>query len=256
MSKDRFDFKYFSIYQGSCGMKVGTDGVLLGSWAKITDGDNSNNTENMIANDSHQRILDIGTGTGLIALMMAQRYPGAEIDAIDIDEDACNTAQENVDNCRFNNSIIVKRCSFQEYVELLDKEGKLCYYDGIVSNPPFFEKSLKNPNEKKSVARHTDTLPFTELIKGVTKLLMEWGVFSVILPLEVVEQFVAECYLSGLYLSCKCSIKTVEHKDPKRFLLSFTKHHHSKVKSTTELLMNAEGNRSDWYKKITDDFYL
>ena len=142
-------------------MKVGTDGVLLGAWA-----------------EGGKRILDIGTGTGLIALMMAQRFPASTIDAIEIDSDAASQAVDNVKLSSFSNIVHVMNGSFQDFASSMPSKQ----YDSIVSNPPFFNNSLKNPDEARMLARHTDTLSFRDLFHGVEKLLMDDGVFSAIIP--------------------------------------------------------------------------
>ena len=155
-----FRFKQFEILQDRCAMKVGTDGVLLGAWAS-----------------GGTRILDIGCGTGLIALMMAQRFPAAQVVGIDIDEEACGQARENVTASPFGDRIDVAHCRLQDY------SGE--EFDAIVSNPPFFLNSLKNPDSKRAMARHADTLPFRDLWQGVKRLLSENGIFSVVLPSDV-----------------------------------------------------------------------
>ena len=145
MPNPYFRFKKFTVYHDRCAMKVGTDGVLLGAWVNVS-GDN---------------ILDIGTGTGLISLMMAQRNEKAVIDAIDIDSDAVSQAKDNIGNSPFSNRINSWNASLQEFSSKVEKR-----YDVIVSNPPFFVQSLKSPNKERSVARHTDSLPVADLIKG------------------------------------------------------------------------------------------
>ena len=125
-------------------MKVGTDGVLLGAWAK-----------------GGKRMLDIGSGTGLISLMMAQRFPLSLIDAIDVEIDCCIQAEENVNNSPFVDRIHVYRASLQDYT----CENKMYFFDSIVSNPPYFVNSLKSPDSKRSMARHSDCLPFDVLLK-------------------------------------------------------------------------------------------
>ena len=129
-------------------------------------------------------------------------------------------------------------------------------FDAIVSNPPFFVDSLKNPDSKRTMARHTDSLPFRDLFAGVKRLLSDEGVFSAIVPAEVVEQFVAESCMLGFYLIRKCGVKTVERKQPKRFMLSFAKHRISPYEEHVETMMDSQGNRSEWYRKITEEFYL
>lgn len=227
-----FRFKQFEIEQDRCAMKVGTDGVLLGAWAQ-----------------GGRRILDIGSGTGLISLMMAQRFPEAEVVGIDMDADACGQARENVMASPFRDRVEIECCRLQDF-------GGVGVFDAIVSNPPFFVDSLKNPDSKRTMARHTDSLPFRDLFAGVKRLLSDDGIFSAIVPVEVVEQFVAESYILGFYIIRKCGVKTVERKQPKRFMLSFAKHRISPYEEHVETMMDSQGNRSEWYRKITEEFYL
>lgn len=227
-----FRFKQFEIEQDRCAMKVGTDGVLLGAWAQ-----------------GGRRILDIGSGTGLISLMMAQRFPEAEVVGIDMDADACGQAMENVMASPFRDRVEIECCRLQDF-------GGAGTFNAIVSNPPFFVDSLKNPDSKRTMARHTDSLPFRDLFAGVKRLLSDEGVFSAIVPTEVVEQFVAESCMLGFYLIKKCGVKMVERKQPKRFMLSFAKHRVSPYEEHVETMMDSQGNRSEWYKKITEEFYL
>lgn len=257
-----FRFKQFEIEQDRCAMKVGTDGVLLGAWAQ-----------------GGRRILDIGSGTGLISLMMAQRFPEAEVVGIDMDADACGQARENVMASPFCDRVEIECCRLQDFggagvsktaealeaaeglkaAEALETaEGLKAagVFDAIVSNPPFFVDSLKNPDSKRTMARHTDSLPFRDLFAGVKRLLSDDGIFSAIVPVEVVEQFVAESCILGFYLIRKCGVKTVERKQPKRFMLSFAKHRISPYEEHVETMMDSQGNRSEWYRKITEEFYL
>lgn len=227
-----FRFKQFEIEQDRCAMKVGTDGVLLGAWAQ-----------------GGRRILDIGSGTGLISLMMAQRFPEAEVVGIDMDADACGQARENVMASPFRDRVEIECCRLQDF-------GGTGVFDAIVSNPPFFVDSLKNPDSKRTMARHTDSLPFRDLFAGVKRLLSDDGIFSAIVPVEVVEQFVAESCILGFYLIRKCGVKTVVRKQPKRFMLSFAKHRISPYEEHVETMMDSQGNRSEWYRKITEEFYL
>ena len=227
-----FKFKHFEIHQDRCAMKVGTDGVLLGAWAL-----------------GGKRILDIGSGTGLISLMMAQRYPEAQVVGIDLDAEACAEARENVAASLFADRVNIVDCRLQDY-ESVEK------FDAIVSNPPFFLNSLKNPDSKRSMARHADSLPFRELFRGVKLLLSDDGVFSAIVPVEVLEAFASEGYMHGFYLLRQCGIKTVERKQPKRYLLTFAKHRSMEMDDMVETMMDSEGNRSEWYAKITEEFYV
>ena len=227
-----FTFRQFHIEQDKCAMKVGTDGVLLGSWAK-----------------GSKRILDIGTGTGLIALMMAQRFPDANIDAIEIDENAVIQATENVLRSPFAKQIAVKHCSLQTYSETKEK------YDSIICNPPYFVDSLKNNDNNRTVARHTDTLPFNELIKCAYQLLTPNGHFSLVLPVESYRILEPEAILNGFSVIKKVLVKTTPSKQPKRILVELGKVP-DEYFSTTEYLQDGAGNKSEWYKEITKEFYL
>lgn len=215
-------------------MKVGTDGVLLGAWA-----------------EGGRRILDIGTGSGVIALMMAQRCPEAEIMAIDIDEASASQAAENFAASPFANRLTALCCSLQEFHEQAEFS-----FDSIVSNPPYFENSLKNPDERKAQARHSDSLPFPTLLSAASQLLASDGVFSVVLPVEVESDFEMEATMKGLFLWRKVSLKTTPRKPLRRMLLSFTKQRPTTLETSTECLMNPDGSRSEWYKEITKEFYL
>lgn len=226
-----FRFKRFEVKQDLCAMKVGTDGVLLGAWA-----------------EGGARILDIGSGTGLIALMMAQRFPDAVVDGIDIDEMACEEAHGNVQGSPFADRVKIHHVRLQDYQELP--------YDAIVSNPPFFVGSMKNPDERRTLARHSDSLPFADLFVGVKRLLKPDGIFSVIVPTEVEEKMVAECYVAGFRLVRSCSVKTVERKKPKRMLLAFCRDGKRTLVSEEHILNAADGQRSEWYSKLTGEFYL
>ena len=244
-----FTFKQFEIQQDRCAMKVGTDGVLLGAWA-----------------EGGQRILDIGSGTGLVSLMMAQRFPEAQVWGIDIDPDACMQARENVTASPFADRVGIACCALQnlseehlmrgseELMEMKEGEGNL--FDAIVSNPPFFVNGLKNPDSKRAMARHSDSLPFSVLMKGVRRWLSDEGVFSAIVPADVLESFVSEAYCSGLSLVRQCGVKTVERKQPKRYLVAFSKRRTGMMDKCTEIMTDSEGNRSEWYAKITEEFYL
>ena len=228
-----FAFKKFVIHQDHCAMKVGTDGVLLGSWA-----------------NGGKRILDIGTGTGLIALMMAQRYTDATIDAVEIDHDAALQAYENVSNTEFANRIKIVETAIQHY-STQDK------YNAIVSNPPFFIDSLLTPNAQRSTARHACALKYCELFATVKALLDTDGEFSAIIPTECLQAFIAEAYKAGLAMSRQCAVRTTPRKQPKRHLVAF-RHAYCRCEREMEevCLQEADGSRSEWYANLTTDFYI
>lgn len=218
-----FQFKQFTIYQDLCAMKVGTDGVLLGAWA-----------------NGGKRILDAGTGTGIIALMMAQRYPNAVVTAIDIDEGAVKQAQQNVAQSPFAQQITVLHNTLQEH------QGE---YDAIISNPPFFIDSLAAPDEQRNVARHTQTLTYTELMQAAWRLLSDEGELSVVVPFDYRKRMEDEAIFVGFFPSKVCAVKTTERKPAKRYLLSFKKH---PCRCEQEQLTIG----SEMYQKLTKVFYL
>lgn len=232
-----FRFKQFEICQDRCAMKVGTDGVLLGAWAS-----------------GGRHILDIGAGTGLISLMMAQRFADAEIVGIDIDAAACGQACENVAASPFSGRVEIVNAKLQDYG--VGQDGSKKKFDAIVSNPPFFVNSMRNPDAKRSLARHTDSLSFRDLFLGVKRLLSDDGVFSAVIPTDLLESFSAEAYMLGFYVVRRCDVKTVERKAPKRTLVAFAKHRDGSMEYKVECMMGNDGNRSPWYAKITEDFYL
>lgn len=230
-----FSFKQFSVADALTAMKVGTDGVLLGAWA-----------------EGGKRILDVGTGSGLIALMMAQRFPNAEIVGIDIDPSACRQAELNVADSPFAGRITVLNMSLQDYT----KSEPKAIFDTIVSNPPYFQNSLKSPDSKRTVARHTDSLPFRDLMRGSKELLAEGGVLSIIGPASEENDIESEAIICGMTTRKTVLIKTTDRKQPGRFMTQFVKGIATDYSKSTEVLMNAGGKRSEWYHHLTKDFYI
>lgn len=233
MSNQSFNFRQFTICQDRCAMKVGTDGVLLGAWAH-----------------GGHNILDIGTGTGLITLMLAQRFGKARLTAVEIDHEAAIQASENVNASPFAVRVTIVETPIQSF----SAQEK---FDAIVSNPPFFTDSLKNPDSQRATARHADTLPYRELFAAVSDFLAEDGEFSAVIPFDCLSQFTAEAYLAGLALSRRCAIRTTPRKQPKRYLVAFK--HAAKASTTAtdeQCIMNADGTRSEWYDMLTKDFYI
>ncbi len=238
-----FRFKQFGIEQDLCAMKVGTDGVLLGAWA-----------------EGGKRILDIGCGTGIVSLMMAQRFPEARVTAIDIEADCCRQARVNADNSPWGDRIMVEHASLQSFVSenAVSADGD-CWqwqYDAIVSNPPFFVDSLKNPDRARTLARHTDSLPFSALAKGVARMLAPGGVFSAVMTEECCGAFIDEAWFAGLYLAETVRIVTKRGKAVKRRLMRFSNVRPSEQSDVTIELQDLEGKRSDWFDALTSDFYL
>lgn len=214
-------------------MKVGTDGVLLGAWASTTE----------------DRILDIGTGTGLIAIMLAQRTKTALIEAVEVEEEAYHQAKDNIENCNWSNRIKAHHCSIQNF----DTTSK---YNLIISNPPFFVASTKAPNKERNTARHTDNLSFDDLIKTVIQLLKPDGIFSLILPTVEAEKFIQLAVHQKLYLNKKCIVKPNPTKPSKRTLMEFS--FLQKETMETELIIETETRHqyTKEYISLTKDFYL
>jgi tRNA1Val (adenine37-N6)-methyltransferase len=236
MSQQTFVFKKFSIHQHKSAHKVGTDAVLIGSWAEVSKA----NT-----------ILDIGTGTGIIALMMAQKS-NAQIDAIDIEQGSFEQAAENAEHSIWANRIKVYQKSLQDFAASIDKK-----YDVIITNPPYFVDSSKAPDEERSHARHTDTLNFTDLIAGAKKLLNDKGMLYIILPTKEAIDFKALAEKSSLYLVKLLRVKTKSSNDLEKrhiMLFKFTK------EPLTEQILSIEHegrhNYTKEYKKLTGDFYI
>ena len=222
-----FRFKKFTIEQDECAMKVGTDGVLLGAWAR-----------------GGSRVLDVGTGTGIIALMMAQRYPEAHILGIDIDEGAVRQATANVQASPFSSLIRIQQTKLQD----MDDSCTGCF-DAIVSNPPFFIDSLAAPDEQRNLARHTATLTYAELMQTAWRLLSDDGELSVVVPFDYRQRMEDEAIFIGFFPSRVCAVKTTDRKPAKRYLLSFRKHPCPCEKE--QLTIGSEA-----YRQLTGDFYL
>ena len=215
-------------------MKVGTDGTLLGAWASAPAGP--------------CRILDIGTGTGLMALMMAQRYPEAEVTGIDIDGNAVSQARENAVASPFSDRLHITQTDIADF--LVDP------FDAIVCNPPFFVDSLTCHDSSRTLARHTSSLTYHTLMQSARRLLKDDGMFSIVIPVDYRSHLLSEASLADLIMSKECVIKTVPNKSPKRCLMEFRKHPVSSLDSTIETLEVYAGQKSDWYHQMTKDFYL
>ena len=219
-----FRFKQFTIQDDRCAMKVGTDGVLLGAWCP-----------------KGTRILDVGTGSGLIARMLMQRCPEAEVEGIDIDEAAVEQARENG---------VKAYCS-----SLQNWQGS---YDLIVSNPPYFQNSLKNPDKGREMARHTDSLSYEELAMHSARLLKEHGHLAIILPAEAEKEMREIAARYSLYCTRATRVYSKETKPVRRVLLSFvmTTVRNDDMATDTLVLEDEKGGRSLPYQELCRDFYL
>jgi tRNA1Val (adenine37-N6)-methyltransferase len=236
MPNPYFQFKQFTIHQQHAAMKVGTDGVLLGAWADVT-----NST----------RILDIGTGTGLIALMLAQRS-NANVDAVELDALACTDAQINFNASPWNDRLKLHQTSIQEFADSQHKN-----YDLIVCNPPFFKDSLKTPNVSRNIARHNDSLPTDELFNTVIKLLTPDGRFSVIIPVLNQQEYLIKAACFQLFPSHNTCVKPTPNTEPKRVLIEF-RIGISGETIADELIVEEFGRHkySNRFIELTRDFYL
>jgi len=229
-----FKFKQFSVDDSACAMKVGTDSVLLGSWASL---------------DGADTILDIGTGSGLLALMAAQKS-NALITAIDIDEQACQQASVN-----FNNSPWAGRLSCHNIgLENFNTENN--YFDHIITNPPFFINSLKSPEEGRNTARHTDSLPAETLLKVSAAMLAPAGKLSLIFPIQDKMNVISHAIEGDLKLSRYTEIIPKQGKEANRVLMEFSKCQVKEVKSSAIVIRDANGKYTQEYISLTEPFYL
>lgn len=234
-----FRFKQFYVEDNGCAMKVGTDGVLLGAWTPIG------------CPQTTRKVLDIGTGSGLIALMIAQRSPDTYIVGIDIDADAVQQSRYNFASSPWSNRLEARHISLQKMAQTTER------FNLIVSNPPYFQNSLKAPDPQRSLARHTDTLDYNQLFHCANQLLCPQGSLSLILPaaeehtiLQLSEQF-------ALYPHQICRIRGRAYKSFKRIMLNFR--HDKPPKTIQEQILTLEtGNnqRTDAYQALAHDFYL
>ena len=208
-------------------MKVGTDGVLLGAWAPLGS-----------------RILDVGTGSGLIARMLMQRCPEAEVEGIDIDEATVAQAKEN--GVR----------AFQARLQDWKSDIGNCY-DLIVSNPPYFQNSLKNPDRGRELARHTDSLGYEELIAHSARLLKEEGQLALILPAEAEEEIRNLAARYSLFPTHITRVYSKETKPARRVILAFSRKNSIVGLIEDSLVLEDEkGGRSAAYSKLCEEFYL
>ena len=215
-------------------MKVGTDGVLLGAWATVK---------------SAKSCLDIGTGTGLLALMVAQRNRDVAVVAIELDDEAVIQAKENVEVSPWPNRIQVVHSDVRSYCAVKT-------FDHIISNPPYFNDSLKSSDTHRSLARHTSTLSYMELLACVKNLLAPQGIFSLILPYDVCTEFIDLAKSHNLYCSRFCKVMPLPNANPKRALMEFS---FSNSDTVLEELVIESGGRhcySAEYKELTKEFYL
>ena len=240
MATSDFRFKQFTIRHDRSAMKVGTDGVLIGAWAQVPQNEEAS---------PHPNVLDVGTGTGLIALMLAQRFPTAKIVGIDIDDASVEQAKENVKSTPFKAQISIQKQDFSNLDSSFNK------YDLIVSNPPFYTEDTLSGKDARDIARHTTSLPFETLVANTTKLLIKGGLFCVIIPYQSASDFISVCVTNRLYLTRRLNIRSKENKSFNRVMLEFsTTIQPAETKTLT--LYNDHRERTPEYTQLTQDFYL
>lgn len=232
-----FQFKQFTIQQDRCAMKVGTDGVLLGAWAPIENQPFS--------------ILDIGSGTGILSLMLAQRSKADQIDAIEIDASAYEQCVENFENSQWNDRLFCFHASLDDFMDDLQEEE----YDLIISNPPFYSEDYKTESGPRDLARFQDALPFEDLIEAASVLLSEYGVLAVVIPYKEEEKFIALAQECNLFPFKITRVKGTPSTEIKRSLIAFSSTEKT-IEETELVIETARHQYTEDYINLTKDFYL
>ena len=240
-----FQFKQFTVQQNRCAMKIGTDGVLLGAWCPIENNPFS--------------VLDIGAGTGILSLMLAQRSNAEQIDAIEIDENAFEQCVENFENSPWSDRLFCFHAGLDEFMDEPEDE-----YDIIISNPPFYSEDYKSDSEQRDLARFQDAMPFEDLIEAAHLLLSENGIFSVIIPFKEEEKFIALTKTFDLFPLKITRVRGTPTAEIKRSLLAFSRakkdssdNEQAKQTSIDELIIEtARHQYTEDYIALTKDFYL
>lgn len=233
-----FQFKQFTVQQDRCAMKVGTDGVLLGAWTPLEHNPYS--------------ILDIGAGTGLISLMLAQRSNAEQIDALEIDEDAYEQCVDNFENSPWGDRLFCYHAGLDEFMDEPEDE-----YDLIVANPPFYTEDCKSGDMKRDIARFTDSLPFEDLVKAASILLSDEGIFAVIIPFNEEERFITLAKENELYPLKVTRVKGTRETEIKRSLMAFTCQEINDIIDADELILETARHEYTFeYIELTRDFYL
>lgn len=228
-----FKFKQFEVDQKGCAMKINTDGVLLAAMAE---------------GNEPKRILDIGTGTGVLALMMAQRFENAKIEAVEIEEQASVTANINFKSSIFKDRLTINNVAIEQF-------NTAQKFDLIISNPPFFVNDLKNVEEKKGIARHTDEQFFVSLIEKVSQFLSNDGSFWFILPIKQAEILIKYGLEKGLYLAKKIELHSDQSKTAFRWVVCLDRIN-VETKIEQFYIYESEKNYTKAYKELLKDFFL
>jgi tRNA1Val (adenine37-N6)-methyltransferase len=229
-----FRFKQFEIYQDNSAMKVGTDAILLSAWARMGDA---------------RRILDVGTGTGIIALMCAQRNLKATIEAVEIDEASCQDAARNFADSPWSDRIFLHHMDFLDFTP----KGR---YDLIISNPPYFSNSIRAHDPSRNAARHDDALPAAALLEKARHMLNPDGSLAVIFPKNYLEKWEAAARQHGFFPHRVCHVFTLPHKDSQRVMVEYGLSESSETEMESVLIEQSPGVVSDQYKGLTETFFI
>ncbi|UKM65226.1 methyltransferase [Flavobacteriaceae bacterium GSB9] len=236
MSKSIFSFKEFSINQSRCAMKVGTDGVLLGAWASV--------------NQHPFSVLDIGAGTGVLSLMLAQRCHAEIIDALEIDSNAYEQCVDNFEQSPWSDRLFCYHASLEEFADEIEDK-----YDLIISNPPFYSENYQAENKQRTMARFQDAMPFQHLIESAAKLLSENGVFSVVIPYKEEGRFIKIALELNLFTNRILHVMGTPTSEKKRSLIEFS-FQKSDVKFELLVIETSRHQYTEDYINLTKDFYL
>ncbi|WP_397364499.1 tRNA1(Val) (adenine(37)-N6)-methyltransferase [Olleya sp. R77988] len=231
-----FKFKKFTVNQDQCAMKIGTDSVLIGAWTSLKANPFS--------------VLDIGAGTGVLSLMLAQRSNAQVIDAIEVDDLAYEQCVDNFENAPWSDRLFCYHADLAEFTEEIDDK-----YDLIISNPPFYSEDYKTENAQRDLARFTDALPFDHLLESVAQLLSENGMFSVIIPFKEESSFIKLAKAFKLFPNSILHVKGTPDSEIKRSLMMFS-FRESEIKTESLIIETARHQYTDNYINLTKDFYL
>ena len=231
-----FHFKQFTVFQDRCAMKIGTDGVLLGAWVSLENKPKS--------------ILDIGSGTGIIGLQLAQRSSAETIDAVEIDDDAYEQCTENFETSPWSDRLFCYHASIQEFASEMEEN-----YELIVSNPPFFREDYKTESNARDLARFEDALPFQHLLVCVAQLLSKKGIFAVVIPKKEVEGFVQLASETQLFPKRICEVKGTLSSEIKRVMLEFS-FQKTEPKNESLIIELSRHQYTPEYTHLVKDFYL
>ena len=220
-------------------MKIGTDGILLGAWCSLKDNTN--------------KILDIGSGTGVISLMLAQRFNNTTIDSVEIEKNAYEQSVENFERSVWADRLFCFHSTFQDFAKERKEDGET--YDLIISNPPFYTDNVKNNNRARNKARSTSFLSFVELISGVSKILSNQGEFTTIIPFKEEAKFIEISKQNNLFLNKICRVKGNNNSDIKRSLLTFS-FYKKKIDENNLIIETSRHLYTDEYINLTKNFYI